>query len=291
MNGLTNKPDLDKLDALHAASTQGEWWEFWGGITIKKNGLVVGPLGHFSNCEYGRGGDNATCAAALHNAWPAISKELRNLYADRAFHLALLSDHLGSSGAHSVSAGIDELVKQRDQLRADNERLVEVGHKHGWNGVENSKILATFFDDVIGQLRAALEYVRQDLPEGAWIHARPSPRKVVEQALAMRGGADQHATLTADNNRLRRALEELKSEYEGDGAVGDVLRRNTYKWSLTRIHYALSAPPPDAVKRYEAKIEIAVLDKVLDRLAESGTAFALSYLLDMIAARKEAGDA
>ena len=47
-----------------------------------------------------------------------------------------------------------------DRLIANNARLIKVGHKHGWNGVENSKILATFFDELIAELIAERDQLR-----------------------------------------------------------------------------------------------------------------------------------
>lgn len=46
----------------------------------------------------------------------------------------------------------EKVLAEIKRLTKENARLVAVGHKHGWNGVENSKILAAFFDDEIERL-------------------------------------------------------------------------------------------------------------------------------------------
>src|SRR6188474_1481965 len=53
--------------------------------------------------------------------------------------------------------------EERDRLRErirffelNNAAICDVARKYGWNGVENSKLVWCFFDDLIGQLRAQL---------------------------------------------------------------------------------------------------------------------------------------
>lgn len=62
------------------------------------------------------------------------------------------------------------------------EELVTVGHKYGWNGVENSKFLDRFFDDHIAELEArverltaALEAARHCALCGGWNDLKEQP--------------------------------------------------------------------------------------------------------------------
>lgn len=72
--------DLDELDRLHAAATPGLWdvARTWAGHNIVGDGWVVAQA-------EARGArvteDDSHAIAALHNAWPEISRELRALRA------------------------------------------------------------------------------------------------------------------------------------------------------------------------------------------------------------------
>ena len=52
---------------------------------------------------------------------------------------------------------------RRPAGRTEIEELVAVGHKHGWNGVTNSKILSVFFDDGFTNLISARDEYRRTL--------------------------------------------------------------------------------------------------------------------------------
>lgn len=43
---------------------------------------------------------------------------------------------------------------ERDRLQRELQKVIDVAHKHGWNGVENSKLLAQFLDDALGADKA-----------------------------------------------------------------------------------------------------------------------------------------
>jgi hypothetical protein len=69
-------------------------------------------------------------------------------------------DQLTRTGDHADVFGDDGLVSRLAQaLREENEKvreLVRVGMIHGWNGVENSKILSEFFNQTIIELKDEL---------------------------------------------------------------------------------------------------------------------------------------
>lgn len=87
--------DLDKLDALHAATTAGEWKVFISkadpncipGIDAPDFTVVLWGYSTDGRDEcgvYSRDGeDNATFIASVKNAWPAVSAELRALREER----------------------------------------------------------------------------------------------------------------------------------------------------------------------------------------------------------------
>lgn len=132
--------DLDKLDALRAAATPGEIAiDQYGNLTIairhKVNftgvslPLVGGPAMDQATA-------NAEEYAALHNAYPALSKELREqrkladqyktiytgtqgLFDDLAEAIETLA---GGEYDHPIQA-VEELRAARDHLFADNDRL------------------------------------------------------------------------------------------------------------------------------------------------------------------------
>jgi len=51
--------------------------------------------------------------------------------------------------------------KRIADLEAELRELVTVAHKHGWNGVENSKILSMFFDGAITDVEAKDEEIQR----------------------------------------------------------------------------------------------------------------------------------
>lgn len=77
----TDPTDLDRLDALHAAATPGEW-------TIESSGnpyiMGVADLGEVETVAESTFTSNKRLIVAMHNAWPAISAELRRLRAEVA---------------------------------------------------------------------------------------------------------------------------------------------------------------------------------------------------------------
>ena len=168
--------DLDQLDALHAAATPGEWYQLLVSDFLNEEpedidirglhgALVATALVDAGLAQYRA---NASYIVGAHNAWPAISKELR------------------------------ELRVERDQLIADNDRL-----------------------------RRALEWQREALdcgyyqyPDGHWSCqecSRPAPTQ-----------------------------KEIN---------------HTDECAFGQIEAALSAPPPDAVKRYEARVIEEYIDQ------------------------------
>ncbi len=89
---------------------------------------------------------------------------------------------------------VNRLSADVSRLTVENARLVAVGHKHGWNGVENSKILANFFDDELERVTALEKKVEAAFRAG-FRSARESP------------WASDEAALTGDSrNRQFRAL-------------------------------------------------------------------------------------
>lgn len=59
---IADRPDLD---ALHAATTQGEWeCRRFAGVTFVEPGMMI---------------DDWQFCCDIHNAWPAISEELKRL--------------------------------------------------------------------------------------------------------------------------------------------------------------------------------------------------------------------
>lgn len=116
--------DLDALDALHAAATPGEWQAVMNHCYCEIR-VEDGQIGDMcaSTC-WSENNDNlelseanAKVAAALHNAYPAISKELRELRTER--------DWL----KHEQSLLLEAYVKLGNQLQA-------AGSQHGETGVE-----------------------------------------------------------------------------------------------------------------------------------------------------------
>ena len=83
----------------------------------------------------------------------------------------------------------------------------------------------------------------------------------------------QNAELAAKVEQLEAALVELKEEYEDAGSV-DPQRAAAYKWSLTRIGYALAAPSPAVVALNAAARELDIVDiiKKVEALLHRGRA-------------------
>lgn len=58
---------------------------------------------------------------------------------------------------------IEELTATNDTQASKIRAVVETAEKHGWNGVENSKILETFLDDLITEQAEEIEQLRGEL--------------------------------------------------------------------------------------------------------------------------------
>jgi hypothetical protein len=63
--------------------------------------------------------------------------------------------HLERECARLRSA-LTTATREREERDEKIAELVAVAHKHGWNGVENSKILACFFDNALSDAESAL---------------------------------------------------------------------------------------------------------------------------------------
>ena len=74
-----------------------------------------------------------------------------------AARIAELRETLSLAG-YLTDKEAPELLDALEAANRQIERLVEVGHKYGWNGVDNSKILALFFDSAleVGRVRRAI---------------------------------------------------------------------------------------------------------------------------------------
>ena len=158
--------DLDRLDALFAAATDGEWVATYFtkptgdpietlddlietqtftamqstatvlfGIAFEKvdgDGFapVIAYTGNGPTSEA-----NCVYAATLHNAYPALAAELRTLrareeaYANENDRLVdVIRAGLGRRAFHGVAHGIDELIKDLSARRA---RVAELERKGG----------------------------------------------------------------------------------------------------------------------------------------------------------------
>ncbi len=60
-----------------------------------------------------------------------------------AFH------HVKSCAENPLRCELDEAKAEINKLKDQLAGLVVVGHRHGWNGLDNSKILSRFFDDAL----------------------------------------------------------------------------------------------------------------------------------------------
>lgn len=76
--------------------------------------------------------------AAVHNAYPAMAAELRAL----------------REQIQMIREYNEALREERDRLRKSIQDTISLAHELGWNGVENSKIMAVFLRDHIDTLRA-----------------------------------------------------------------------------------------------------------------------------------------
>lgn len=143
--------DLDALDTLHKAATAGDWRTGIGGYGVVDAGTGV-------LAEFARKGD-AAAIVALHNAWPAIRADIARLtkerdearhqvdvllariYNDRgdyAYHNGIESaiDHAKLKIAsvygelEDANASVRRLTEERDEARAEVERLRELGPPH-----------------------------------------------------------------------------------------------------------------------------------------------------------------
>ena len=81
--------DIDKLDRLHAEASPGRWrgdrydgtvkYSLLGGTELSPLCVVQGNDGEGHETYGFHRGEDERCVMALHNAWPAISRELRAL--------------------------------------------------------------------------------------------------------------------------------------------------------------------------------------------------------------------
>ena len=138
--------DLEKLEALHAAATQGKW------TGDRHDGTVKYRL-HSENCECDReepwvcphlilsvdhknvtsgflgmhGEANEKLVMALHNAFPDMAKALREAWAER--NEAIEARAAAGYSAVEFLKLSRQLEKERDEARAEVERLKAVEYR------------------------------------------------------------------------------------------------------------------------------------------------------------------
>lgn len=158
---------------------------------------------------------------------------------------------------------LEHLRSEIERLTKANERLVTVGHKHGWNGVENSKILATFFDDEIERLtrerdeaRAAIESDRTKLAD-----AVTEIDKALDSRFWLTEGRGSYAW---DDDRYRQEFRDAATEILG--AIKS-LRSLAADWSNSPMSGAEVAQA-----RIDLKAERDQLREQLAALTETRTA-------------------
>lgn len=96
---------IDKLDELHAETTQGKWeCRRFEGVALVSHSMTIV--------------DWQFCCD-IHNAWPVISKELKRL---RAFEHAM---HSGESSIVGLQAEVDRLRNENKQLRDAMQELLD----------------------------------------------------------------------------------------------------------------------------------------------------------------------
>ena len=265
--------DLDQLDALHAAATPGEWYQLLVSDFLNEEpedidirglhgALVATALVDAGLAQYRA---NASYIVGAHNAWPAISKELRELRVERD-QLIADNDRLRLALKSAVEA-IDEGYLQ------DARGLYECS-ECGSGGTDRD--LITHSDECLnGQLRAALS-------------ARP-PDAVRKYEARVKAEVWQDIVAYAKENGF--------GHY-----AGDTDRYLSVPTLMELAEAALSAPPPDAVKRHEARVKEEAMRELIAKadsqrsstIAAFGDVSAgdiLGIAVEMIeAARRESSD-
>lgn len=95
--------DLDALDAAHAASTQGYWGQHDKDIYGRPDGAITTCIGEFDSSV------DAESSAALHNAYPALSRELRAARKQIAELEGLTRRRDGAPAVHHVNVPEGEI--------------------------------------------------------------------------------------------------------------------------------------------------------------------------------------
>jgi hypothetical protein len=187
--------DLEKLEALHAAATSGEWSpEVWQGNDDTDGWAATGPHQHTEDCiceteeereackgmgcceeersyrDEEQAQEDAKAIAALHNAFPAMAKALREARA----HNEKLIERLKET---DVRAGewlgiLEKMERERDEALAEVERLkAELADSEerrlGW-AKEVGRLAAQRAD-----LRAEVKRLRSLLALKGWMEEKP----------------------------------------------------------------------------------------------------------------------
>ena len=103
-------------------------------------------------------------------------------------------------------AGVDTLKARIAELEKREAALAAVGQKHGWNGVENSKLLWAFFDELITDLKHDLDVLKAS---EAWCKRRLG---------MLMGGTIQEGWI---DTSIQAVHKELTTHEEGKKAVED----------------------------------------------------------------------
>jgi hypothetical protein len=131
-------------------------------------------------------------------------------------------------------ADIKELLETIARLHEEIAEVVSVAHKHGWNGIENSKLLHRFLDNLLTEQQEEIERLKNllnlrdatglalSLKAESWETAAFNARDRAEKAEAERDALKEYAltlvnknsSICADNTRLRAENEDLKREFD-----------------------------------------------------------------------------
>lgn len=263
--------DLEKLDALHAAATPGELQSAGHRLSHSKNTSIHLSIEHIDEIGQPRywtpyqaipfaRQEDATWHAALHNAYPALSKELRELR-EQVEYLAAQRDGVELSRALWQKLHADVTAERDNALQ---------------------------FMDAFDKLQTSL-YDAFGQPNDHQVH------EIVDRIKAER------KQLIADNDRLRRALGDAKKNAceaclgASFGSARDLpMILDSARITADICETALSASPPDAVKRFEARIRAEAYGDAA-QLALNKKNVKVLYAVELNelaeAARKEAVDA
>lgn len=103
-----------------------------------------------------------------------------------------------------VDAVRAESAEEIARLKEALSHLVKVGESHGWNGVENSKILSVFFDNLIKEMGGEIAILKSQLHH---IHAQSACN--LESRDRAVGEIDELKDALATSEARRRELESV----------------------------------------------------------------------------------